>query len=62
MAGEILLQEDDFPSSSEHSESESLSGVLTLCPELLCNNLENDSLIILGIKLEDGDTFDENIP
>ena len=44
------------------SSEAGLSGDLALLFELLWRNLENDSLIILGIKLDDGETLDKGVP
>ena len=63
VAGDMTLQVEGLLSLSEHSVSElpgSLSGDLGLWP--LWRNFENDSLNILGIKLDDGDTLDEGVP
>ena len=35
---------------------------MALLFELLWRNLENDSLNILGIKLDDGETLDKGVP
>jgi len=61
--GDMILQTEGLLSPLEYSvsvEIGSLSGDFGLWP--LWRNFEKDSLNILGIKLDDGETLDEGVP
>eukprot|EP00091_Calanus_sinicus_P001788 TRINITY_DN11818_c0_g1_i1.p2 TRINITY_DN11818_c0_g1~~TRINITY_DN11818_c0_g1_i1.p2 ORF type:complete len:122 (-),score=27.96 TRINITY_DN11818_c0_g1_i1:316-681(-) len=65
VAGDTMQHSEDPLSQLQHSEAEqacSFSGDLALLFEVLLINLENDSLNIFGIKLDDGETLDKGVP